>query len=286
MMKKIVCALLLAVTAGCGLFDSKPADQGQQGNGGASTQQQPSNSGVDPSTLDLAPTKLPICPDAKVGWLVERTTDLGGMTLTERYAVVGDAGDAWQVEARNQALEAMTASFQNLKGMLLGLTVKKSDGTVTKAVIGKPGEAGKPAKFAAAAPAEPPQSAPERVSIGALGTLEAMKTTHAGGLVTWTGTTGDYKGLLLKSQGPNADYELTGPPTQGSADVGGVSVNFVAVAYSNGWKQALTSHDVVACLTGAAGPDGKRLALFRAEMDAIKVAVTAIQADAKPQLAW
>lgn len=286
-MKKILCALLVAATTGCGLFNSKPADQGEQpGDGQQQQAQAQQQNGVDPSTLDLAPSKLLICADAKVGWVVERTTDLGGMTLKERYAVVGDTGDSWQVEARNQALEAMTASFRNLEGMLLGLTVKKTDGTVTKAVIGKPGEPGKPAKFAASAPTEAPQSAPERVSIGALGTLEASKTTHPGGLVTWTGTTGDYKGLLLKSQGPNADYELTGPPTQDSADVNGVSVNFTAVTYSNGWRHAFTTHDVVACLTGAAGADGRRVALFRSDVGGSKMAITAILADAKPQLAW
>jgi hypothetical protein len=282
-MKKITWALLVAATAGCGLFNSKPADEGKHGDGGQPT---PQSNDVDPSTLDLAPTKLPICADAKVGWLVERTTDLGGMTLTERYAVVGDTGDSWRVEARNQALEAMTVSYQNLQGMLLGLTVKKSDGTVTKAVIGKPGEPGKPARFAASSSGqtEAPQSAPDRVSIGALGTREAIKTTHPGGLVTWTGTTGDYKGLLLKSQGPGADYELTAPPTKDSADVGGVSVSFVAASYSNGWQQAFTTHEVVACLTGTRTPDG--VALFRAEIAGTRTAVTAIKADAKPQLAW
>jgi hypothetical protein len=284
-------ALLVVVTAGCGSFNkpAAPADTGgDKGDGG---QAQAQGSGIDPTQFVEAPAKLPICADAKVGWMVERTTRAGGTTLVESHAIVGDKGDSWLVESRTLAAEAMSASYPELEGLLLGLTVRKSDGTVTKAVLGKAGEPGKPVKIGAGAQGgeAPPEPVAERVAIGALGTHEAMKTTAktaTGEVTTWVGTAGDYKGLLLKSQGPNADYELTGAPTREAKDVGGVSVPTLSVTYSNGMKLWLTGHDVVACVTGAAGPDGKRIAPFRTEAAGSVTEVTAIRTDAAPQLVW
>lgn len=290
-MKKAVGALLVVATAGCGLFN-KPADKGDKGDKGDGGQPPaPQAGGIDPTQFVEAPARLPLCADARVGWLVERTTRAGGTTLVESHAIVGDQGDAWLVESRTLAAEAMSASYPELRGLLLGMTVRKSDGTVTKAVLGKAGDAGKPVKIGAGAQGHeaPPEPAPDRVSIGALGTHEALKTTSktaTGEATTWVGTAGDYRGVLLKSQGPNADYELTAAPTREAKDVGGVSVPTLAVTYSNGMKMWFTTHEVVACVTGVPGPDGRRMALFRTEMSGSVTEVTAIRTDAAPQLKW
>jgi hypothetical protein len=229
-----------------------------------------------------------VCPDAKVGWMAERTTEANGQKLVESYAVVADAGDSWKIESKSPTIDAMAASFPELKGALMGLTVRKADGVVTKAVMGKPGEAGKEIKIAAAgeAPATTaPTGTPDRVTIG-IGTFDATKHT-SGETTTWVGSSGDTNGVLLKSQGGGQDYELTAAPKQDTKDVGGVSVSTTELAYSNGMKLWMTDNEIIGCIFGGgATPDGKRVGLFRSEAGGAVTEVTGLKTDAQPELKW
>ncbi len=285
-MKKLMSvALLVALSSGCGLFGPKPEDNQDQGG---ATDQQAQGGGVDPTTFVNAPGRVPVCPDAKVGWMAERTIDAGGQKLVESYAVVADAGDSWKIESQSPTIGAMAASFPELKGALLGLTVRKADGVVTKAVMGKPGEAGKEIKIAAAgeAPATTEQTGtPDRVTIG-IGTFDAMKFT-SGETTTWTGSSGETNGVLLKSQGGGQDYELSAMPKKDTKDVGGVSVATTELVYSNDMKMWLTDNEIVGCVFGGGKtPDGKRVGLFRSESGGAVTEVTGLKTDAKPELKW
>lgn len=285
-MKKFVSvALLVALTSGCELFAPKPEENQNQGGG---DQAQSQGGGVDPTTFVQAPGRVPVCPDAKVGWMAQRTTEASGQKLVESYAIVADAGDSWKIESQSPTIDAMAASFPDLKGALMGLTVRKSDGVVTKAVMGKPGEAGKEIKIAAAgdvAATTAPEGTADRVTIG-IGTFDAMKHT-SGDVTTWVGTSGETNGVLLKSQGGPQDYELSAMPKNDTKDVGGVSVQTTELAYSNGMKLWMTDNEIIACVFGGgATADGKRAGLFRSESGGAIIEVTGLKTDAQPQLKW
>lgn len=285
-MKKLVSvALLVALTAGCGLFAPKP-EENQQEQGGEQPQAQ--GGGVDPTTFVQAPGRVTVCPDAKVGWMAEKTIEQSGQKLVESYAIVADAGDSWKIESQSPTVSAMAAQFPELQGQLMGLTVRKADGVVTRAVLGKPGEAGKEIQVAVAPDAQPasaPEGTPDRVTIG-IGTFDAMKFT-SGETTTWSGTSGETAGVLLKSQGGNQDYELTALPKKDTKDVGGVSVETTELAYSNGMKMWLTNNEIITCIFGGgASAEGKRTGMFRQESGGSTIAVTALKTDAAPQLKW
>lgn len=285
-MKKIAIALLVGMTAGCGLLD-KPKENGDQNQGGGD-QGDGAQGGTDATQFVQAPGRLTISPDAKVGWMAERTTQASGTTLVESYAIVGEAGDSWKVESKSPTIDAMAGSFPDLKGSLMGLVVRKADGVVTKAVIGKPGEAGKEIKISPAgdAPATTaPAGTPDRVTIN-LGTFDAMKN-ETSGITTWVGTSGETKNVLLKSAGNGQDYELEALPKTESKDVGGVSVNVVGTSYTNGMKQWMTDNEIIAGVFGmGAGEGGKRTAMYRFESGGTTQEVTSVKTDAAPQLKW
>lgn len=285
-MKKIACvALLVAMTTGCELFNKKPAENEEQNQGGGD---QGGGAQVDATQYVQAPGRLMVAPDAKIGWMAERTTQASGQTLVESYAIVGEAGDSWLIESKSPTIDAMAGSFPDLKGSLMGLTVRKSDGVVTKAVIGKPGEAGKEIKISPAgdvATTAAPAGTPDRVTIK-LGTFDAMKN-ETSGITTWVGTSGETKGVLLKSAGNGQDYELAELPTTETKDVGGVSVSVTGLSYTNGMKLWMTDNQVIAGLFGGgAGADGKRTGMYRMESGGTTTEVTSVKTDAAPQLKW
>jgi hypothetical protein len=171
--------------------------------------------------------------------------------------------------------------------MILGLTVKKADGTVTKAVAGKPGEAGKDVKIGPATPpakaGEAPKGTPESCTIG-IGTFDALKFENSG-VTSWVGTSGATKDVLLKVQGQDG-YELAELPKDEELDIGGTKVKTRYTAYTNGMKQWMTEDTVIACLFGGAAADGKRAGLARMETAQSKINITAVKTDAAPQLKW
>ncbi|MCO5169162.1 MAG: hypothetical protein M9894_22695 [Planctomycetes bacterium] len=284
MMKKTSIALLVALTAGCALLNPPPSNDDQ----GGGEQQQQAQGGVDATQFVQAPGRVPVASEARVGWMAERTTQASGQTLVESYALVGESGDAWLVESKSPTIDAMAASFPDLKGALLGLTVRKSDGVVTKAVMGKPGEDVKEIKIAPAGDAvvaPKDEGTADRVSIG-LGTFDAMKHTH-GEISTWVGSAGETEGVLLKSQGGGQDYELAEMPTKETKDVGGVSVSVTGLSFTNGMKLWMTDNEIIAALLGAgADAKGKRVGVYRTESGGNVTEVTGLGTEAKPQLKW
>jgi hypothetical protein len=287
----IALALALAGTSGCQLFnkgDQGGGEQPQQGQGGGDAGQQQQAPAMDPTQFVQAPGRIGISQDGKVGWMAGRKISGNNQNLNESYAIVGEAGDSFQVEAQTPTIDAMAASMPAVKGMIMGLTVRKADGVVTKAVLGKPGEAGKEIKIVAAgeAPAATaPQGTDERVTIG-IGTFDAKKMTSSG-TTTWVGTSGDVQNVLLKSSGNGQDYELAEMPKKETKDVNGVSVQVTSLSYSNGMKMSMTDNQVIACFfPGGVGADGKKLGMFRLESGGSVMEVNAVKTDAAAQLKW
>lgn len=284
-MKKFVSvALLVALTSGCELLAPKP-EEDPQAQGGEQPQAQ--GGGIDPTTFVQALGRVSVCADAKVGWMAQRTTDANGQKSVESYAIVGEAGDSWLVESESPTIGALAAQFPELKGSIMGLTVRKADGVVTKAVLGKPGEAGKEIKIMPVGDTSTaaPEGTPDRVTIG-IGTFDATKVT-SGDVSTWTGTSGEVEGVLLKLQGSGQDYELSALPAKETKDVGGVSVETTALAYSNGLKIWTTDNEIIACIFGgASSSSGKRVGTFRTESGGTVTEITRLATDAAPQLKW
>lgn len=293
MMKKFVGALLVAalasVSQGCGMFDKKEEEKPKTENGGGDTGGQGGGGGMDPLTFVNAPGNVWLGPDAKVGMMGEQSTEAGGTTSVMSYAIVGESGDSWLVESVHPSITAMAGSFPDLKGMILGLTVKKADGVVTKAVAGKPGEAGKDVKIGpAAAPqtAAAPKGTPDKCTIG-IGTFDAVKYENSG-VNTWVGTSGAVKDTMLKMDGANG-FELAEQPKDEDLDIGGTKVKCHYTAYTNGMKTWTTEDPLAATIFGgaAAATDGhKRMAVAKTEGKDYKMAITALKTDAKPQLKW
>jgi hypothetical protein len=293
-MKRIAVLMVLAgLSVGCSMFGKK--DESAQGGGGdqangksGGDQGGKAGGGMDPFQFVKAPGRIDIGPDVKVGQMVQRTSNFGTPSV-ESYAVVGEDGDAWRIEAQSATIAAMEASFPELKGAIMGLTVKKSDGTVTKAVAGKPGEAGKPIEIMAAqapAPATQPAGTPENVKIG-IGAFDAKKYVQSG-VTSWVGTAGDTNGVLIKMDGGTTEtrYELAEAPKMQEVDVGGHKVKTRYTAYTNGTKIWSTEDPIICGLFGATSTDGKRYGTYKMEMPSGKIEITAIKTDAAPQLKW
>lgn len=293
MMKKFVGALLVAalasVSQGCGMFDKKEEEKPKTENGGGDAGGGQQQGGMDPLTFVNAPGNVWLGPDAKVGMMGEQSTEAGGTTSVMSYAIVGESGDSWLVESVHPSITAMAGSFPDLKGMILGLTVKKADGVVTKAVAGKPGEAGKDVKIGpAAAPqtAAAPKGTPDKCTIG-IGTFDAVKYENSG-VNTWVGTSGAVKDTMLKMDGANG-FELAEQPKDEDLDIGGTKVKCHYTAYTNGMKTWMTEDALAATIFGgaAAPAEGqKRMAVAKTEGKDYKMAITALKTDAKPQLKW
>jgi hypothetical protein len=279
--------LLGAVTAGCAAF-------GGGGGGGQDQNQQDGNQQTNQNASAGDPTQyinvldhLMISPAARVGYLAEMTISSTSGTLVESYAIVGESGDSFRIESpRHPSVDALAASFPELKDQIIGWTVRKSDGLVTRAVVGRPGETGKEVKLIQVPQsATVPQGVAERVSIG-IGTFDATKTV-AGDTTTWVGSSGDTQYILLKLMSPSATYELAEMPTKSTKDVGGVSVQVTETSYTNGMKMGTTDNEVIAALFfGGLTSDGRRLGRFRHEQSGTTSEITAVKTDATPQLKW
>jgi hypothetical protein len=275
----VVIASLGLTSAGCALFGG--GNTGGDDTGGA--EQGGGGSGMDPTQFVKAPGMVPVAGNAAVGWTITQDATAGGQTSQTYYAVVGDAGDSWQVEHTNAGLTAMAASMPELKDMVIGLTVKKEDGTVTKAVLGKPGEAGKDIEImaATATTAEAPQGVDEDVTIG-LGSFPAKKFANEY-MTSWVGNGGELDGVTLKVAPAQGDaYELSEMPSTETVDAGGTSVETTKYTYSDGSSQWHTTNEIVAAFF----PAGEGKGMFKMESASFSNAVTVVGTDAKPQLKW
>lgn len=267
-MKKVVSiALAGLVLTGCHLFQPKPKEEPAQ-------QSQPAAQPAYTPPVPEAPYKVDFGAGCTVGWRATQEYDIGGQKSQVWWAIVGDAGQSWQVEHVAMGLPA---------DHIMGLTVNKSDGKVTKAVLGKKGEAGKehPIMKEPAGGAAAQQGTDEQVTIK-IGTFPAKKHDHGGGNISWIGTEGDMKGVMLKMAGA-APYELSAKPTSDMVPTGKTTLGVTTYTYSNGMKQMVTNDRIVAAFWPV---EPAKRGMFGMEMQGMKARVIEVGSDAKPQLIW
>lgn len=221
-----------------------------------------------------APAKLSLGNGATQGWMVKRETESAAGKSTEWWAIVGDTGDSFQVECVVPGLPA---------DEIMGLTVAKADGKVTKAVLGKAGEAGKEHPIAKTGPgtASEVQGVAGKCTIK-IGTFDAKKFDYGSGNVAWIGEGGDMQGVMLKMEGA-APYELSAKPTSDNVKTGNTMLPVWTYAYSNGMKILVTNDRYVAAFYPVeVGKKGS----FGMEMQGMKTRVTEVNPSAKAQLIW
>ncbi|MGE0707652.1 MAG: hypothetical protein AB7N76_08295 [Planctomycetota bacterium] len=235
---------------------------------------------LDLATMVQAPPLLPIGEDAAVGMKIVMSTQAGGQTMAHELAIVGEDGDAWRVES-NQGLSAYAAMSPDAKDMVMGLTVEKKGGKVTRAVLGKRGEAGKEIKVMAYTPppqGEAPQGEDTEVETPA-GKFSAklFKTEVQGNTYkSWMGVDGEVEGVLLKTEGPQGGKALKETPSTQSLDLG-ESVEARKCAYDNGDELWTSTHAVVKAL--GAG-------MVKSVAGGATVELKKVATDAKPELKW
>ena len=253
------------------------------GGGGSdpdNTENNQGGGGMDPTAFVKANSPVMLGEGADAGMMIARMQDASGQTAKLHMAIVADGGDVWHVETVNEGLAAMSASMPDLKGMIVGMVVNKEDGKVTKAMLGKPGEAGKEIEIIHNDPvsAEAPDGVAEDVTIG-LGTFPAMKYANEGG-TSWVGNGGDLDGVSLKLEvagGGAGSYELSEMPSTETLDIGGTSVKATKFAYSNGNVTWTTENAVITALNGG---------LAKMTSANYSVEVTEVSTSAEPQLKW
>lgn len=268
-MKKLGIALLASALlfTGCELLGGKKEDDsaqgGQQGGGAA---------GMDLSTMVQAYGPKMIGKDAAVGMKVTLESKAGGQTNSWTLAIVGEEGDNWMVESSQE-----TMAYG--KDSLVGMVVQKKDGKILSAVVGKKGEAGKEIKVTNTMPGKVTGSAKEPATVDckiALGTFPAY-LTEAGGSKTWTGAEGDMKGVLLKMESAQGGKELKEKPSMVDVDLGGTKVKAKKLVWDNGDVMMTTEDATVMSLNGG---------MVKMSGKQFSTAVTAVAADAKPELKW
>jgi len=244
--------------------------------------------GMDPTQLIQAPGKLPLGPEAKVGLGMHRTIDAGGQKATERWAIVGETEDAWQVEMQTAAMGFMKQMIPDMDEYMIGATVDKKTGEVKQAVLGKKGEKGKSIQVQDMAdgqtPGELPEGEPTEVELGFGDKIKAKKV-EVQGSTAWIGTEGEFEGVLLKAEGEGQEgFELAGKPTQEKVQVNGQEVEVTKLSYTNEMKQWLTQQPAVRAFAPTS-KEGER-GMFKLEAPGITMEVTEVTTEAKPQLTW
>jgi len=282
-MKRILTVALLASTvafSGCELL--KPKKEEEQ----PAQTQATAGGGLDPATMVQAPGKIALGNRAKVGYGATRTQEASGQTGVERYAIVGETDDAWQVELYTLGMSYLKASVPDIEEYVVGALVEKETGKVTKAVLGKQGETGKEIQIMQAFEAdaqESPEGKMTEVSLAMGGPFKAKNVTVAD-TTSWVGTEGELDGVLLKSSGPGGDYELKSMPVQETVSIEGGDVKVTKFVYTNGMEWWLTPNEVVVTFFpwGTEGTQG----MFKMVSSGATMEVTGVKTDATPALAW
>ncbi|MGE0708424.1 MAG: hypothetical protein AB7N76_19115 [Planctomycetota bacterium] len=283
-MKRTMGICLLAasmVFSGCELFDKKKDDDkggteqpkgGGGGGGGAPA--------MDLSTMIQVPGYMMLGEGAAVGQKVALTSKGQGYSNSYMVAIVGEDGDNWKVEST-----MMTAAYgEQGKDQLVGMVVDKKTGKVSKAVVGKKGEKGKDVKIT---PMDPPKKGEAaegedtEVKLAMGGPYPAKLYTqdipNVGKVKTWSGTDGELKGVMLKTESPNSKCELKEMPKKGSADVGGSKVEFTTLVYDDGHETSTSDHPAIKAIN---------YGMFKNKQAGNTTEVTAVASDAKPELKW
>lgn len=292
-MKRMIAAALVTgalggLCSGCGLFQKKEEPQQNEG-GDQNANQGGGGSGIDPTTMVQATSPVQVSPQMKVGWHIKQEMKASGQTMATSYSIVGETGDSWQMEHMNPGLAGLANSMPDLKGMIIGLTVRKEDGKVTKAVLGKPGEAGKEIKImeAPTGTAKGPEGTDEDVKLK-IGTYPAKKFVtdlgQGGKTTTWVGNGGDLNGVLLKSDGAGGNYELAKEPSDSQVKVGDANLTVTEYAYTNGMTYWVSSGDPVVAAFFPYGDEGR--GIFKLTTEGSQMEIVELGTAAKPQLKW
>ncbi|HZU97462.1 MAG TPA: hypothetical protein VFF73_12250 [Planctomycetota bacterium] len=119
-----------------------------------------------------------------------------GSSVT-RVTVVADAGESMKVEVflGNRSL-----------GYVLGLSVKKADGTILDACAAKKGEKAKPIKVAPPVEKAVPTVSDESVDtpVGTYACTKSVVSSMIGDHTIWVGKDADARGILIKESDDNA----------------------------------------------------------------------------------
>lgn len=266
------------IGAGCSTTEPQPEPEGPASQAQVEAAADPM-AGQQSSVLQAyqAPARIPVSPALRVGWHATQKTTQFGQEYVTSYAIVGEQGDTWLVEHVNPGFAALLAGYPELEGTRLGLTVRKADGRVLKAVAGKPGEKGTELQVTEDIPLQSPpapQGVRERVAVPA-GTFQALRTESAGTTV-WTGLDGAVEGVVLKMTGAQ-EKALTVAPTEEKARVGDVELSVIRTAYDDGEEVWTTLQPAVH--TWFRGS-------FRHRTAQMERAVVELGTGAQPTLAW
>jgi hypothetical protein len=281
----VLFACLLASSAPSAAQTSQPA-------------QPPAPVAIDPLQFVMAPSHFPLGEGVKVGMRVDTSTQTGGGAYTMSYfvAVVGDTKDAWMVET-NQQIAGLVASFPQLKGVRLGLMVRKKDGKVLKAVVGKAGEEPKAAKSLPNASVISPSATSKPASTEEFALPSGKKVqanvTKGAGYTTWVGSKGTpLEGVVFKVSGTHLSYALKQDPSEEKLVVEHTDakdgklkrakIPAWKMVYDNGQVTWTSSDPVVRALSYgqllSEKTDGKKLVY--------RVRITRVETKAKPSLLW
>lgn len=265
---------LVLVLAGCGSSEETPPDA-RPARPTAKRDQPP-----EELAQVQAPGLVLVAPDAKVGWAVEQVTEASGSKVARRWAVVGETADTLHVEVRGHGCHAYVPGLEEL---VLGLTVRRADGAVRRAVVGRPGTPGWEVRVAEAVRPAVERARGPTVQL-AIGTFDADRVQD-GQVVRWVGVVGSTRGLLLRYEGERT-YELVEMPREEVLDVAGVAVKARFAAYTNGQREWSTDDPVVAGVVGAIDDSGARRAILRQETPFAVISTTKVQTDAQAELTW
>lgn len=257
--------------------DDPPAQGGEQSGPQA-------GGGFDVSAMIEAQPSLALGAGAQVGWRATQQLRAAGQTLVNSYAIVGQTADCWQVERVDFFLSGLAGSPE-AAGMIIGLTVRKEDGVVTAAVVGRAGEAGKPVKVGQA-PHAPQSAVSDEDAKLKIGTYPARKhvTEDAQGTTTsWVGHGGDLNGVLLKTEGAGGEYELAREPSDTQLKVGGTAISVTEYAYTNGRTDWIAANEPILAVLSPAG-DGR--AVVKSVTGDTTTEFVELGRDARPQLKW
>jgi len=231
---------------------------------------------MDLTKMIKGPAMVPLGEGVEIGFRVEIETQAAGHVLKHFMAVVGEEGESWRLES-SEGLAAFGA-----KDSIMGLVVEKSSGKVTRAVIGKAGEAGKELAIHAmtATPTAPGAEGEDvEVEIPAGSFPARLIVTKVGEqeYKSWVGREGDLEGVLLKYEGPDGKGKaLEAEPETQSLDLG-ETVEARRCVYDNGDEIWHSSDEVVKALAGG---------MVRYKASGVVREIKSVSSKAEPQLTW
>lgn len=244
---------------------------------------------VDFAKMIQAPGYLFVGKEIKVGYRMERETEVAGIKTREFMAIVGETEDAWEVET-NQGLGGY-ASATGGKGLVLALVVDKKTLQVLIGRLGKVGEELKEVKIMKMkAPPEPEASKPTREEDYELKSGKKIPAevyvTEVGGktYTSFLGKKGSpLEGVLLRYEGADG-YELTEDPQEEvleledkDAEGKPKTLKAIKTVYGNGYTY-YTTQDPLAKAFHAQ--------MLRMESKTFTLSVRSLRTDAKKTLSW